>query len=173
MRRPVPIIPSEAACVSTNLFAFSRFRTLLPNGALTTLFSSITSALFLVQRRGRVGGNLSISNLPYILPSSVCSKYCVFTLFTKLPGWGVFLPILVRPFVARLGLESKGPNAQSNRSSKPRGLRNLTKSFDVQGNEREMKARHGGRAGITHTGARCCETYDSDCGFCGSSRASA
>ena len=29
-------------------------------------------------------------NLPYILPSSVCSNPCVFTLFQKLPGWGVY-----------------------------------------------------------------------------------
>ena len=33
-------------------------------------------------------------NLPYILPSSVSSNPCVFTLFTKLPGCTYFLPNL-------------------------------------------------------------------------------
>src|SRR5215467_11404300 len=36
------------------------------------------------------------SSLPYILPSSVYSNSFVFTLFTKLPGRTLFLPILVQ-----------------------------------------------------------------------------
>src|SRR5579859_7601821 len=40
--------------------------------------------------------NVPTSILPYILPSSVYSNSFVFTLFTKLPGWGCILPKLER-----------------------------------------------------------------------------
>ena len=42
-------------------------------------------------------GDNQKSILPYILPSSVCRKPFVFTLFTKLPEWGDILPNLVYP----------------------------------------------------------------------------
>ena len=38
----------------------------------------------------------AIYKVPYILPSSVCSKPRVFTLFQKLPGWGGIIPKLER-----------------------------------------------------------------------------
>src|SRR5215467_7022444 len=37
-------------------------------------------------------------NLPYILPSSVCSNPFLFALFTKLPGCTRVLPKMERPF---------------------------------------------------------------------------
>ena len=118
MRRPVLPIQPRAARVSTNPFAFSQFRTLfypersrgvrprsisfvfkslrtlLRNGALPSPLLSMACALFPMQWGVRVHGHQGTSNLPYNLPSSVCSKSCVFTLFKKLPGCRGFLPIL-------------------------------------------------------------------------------
>ena len=46
-------------------------------------------------------GDMLISILPYILPSSVCCKPFVFTLFTKPPGHTQFLPESERYAVPR------------------------------------------------------------------------
>ena len=47
------------------------------------------------ERAQRVEGSLRHRfQVPYTLPFSVCSKSRLFTLFEKLPGWGVFLPKL-------------------------------------------------------------------------------
>src|SRR5690242_18178858 len=117
-RRSVLLIPPKAACVSNSFpfkwlptlscperrrglrsrsisFVFKSLRTLFRNGALSTPFPSITSALFPMQWGVGVHRHHGTSILPYILPSSVSSKSRVFTLLRKLPGWGVLLPILV------------------------------------------------------------------------------
>src|SRR6266581_3464220 len=52
-RRPYLEDPAGIVCIS-NPFLFMQSRTLLQPWGLPTLFSSITSALFPVQRRGRV-----------------------------------------------------------------------------------------------------------------------
>ena len=51
------------------------------------------SLLLITIQNARGGGSPhSSSSFPYILPSSVCSKSCVFTLFKKLPGCSYFIP---------------------------------------------------------------------------------
>jgi hypothetical protein len=55
---------------------------------LPTIKFCNSSVLITIQNARGGYSPLSSSGLPYILPSSVYSNSCVFTLFTKLPGWG-------------------------------------------------------------------------------------
>ena len=182
MRRQVPLILSEAARVSTNPFPFNQFRACVRDRNALNSFPIKRLRTTLIATEGWVPlppRKSAAYNLPYILPSSVCSKSRVFTLFTKLPGWGVSLPILVhhsmqirrgaREYGVALRQENLTPSSIARQKS--RGLWNLAKSLNVQGNERERRPTR--RAEAVHRGARCCETCDLDCGFCGSSRASA
>ena len=96
----------ENTMPSSNLFCFMHLRTLCTQWRFATPFSSIISPLFPIQRTGSAplfSLYLStlflylVSILPYVLPSSVCRKPFVFTLFTKMPGVGGILPTLVYP----------------------------------------------------------------------------
>src|SRR5215472_17485564 len=94
--------PQRDVCHS-NPSSFNHLPTLCTQRRLGTPFSSTTSALFPVRRRGEEcvfaifqfplsSFQSWVYKVPYILPSSVYSNSFVFTLFTKLPGWGAILP---------------------------------------------------------------------------------
>src|SRR5690348_4193744 len=112
MRRPVLLIQPKAKCASTSSILPSDFRPLscplrlLYFQQLPTVKFCNSSVLITIRIAGDGGSPLSSSSFPYILPSSVSSKFCVFTLFKKLPGWGVFLPILVHPERGHESLET-------------------------------------------------------------------
>src|SRR5579859_862682 len=87
-------ISSPPPTASTLLLAI-RPSTAPPNNLPALCFQSLatikfcnSSVLITIRIAGDGGTSLSSSILPYILPSSVYSNPCVFTLFTKLPGWG-------------------------------------------------------------------------------------
>src|SRR5215470_12080248 len=101
-KRPAPVSPLECAV--------ARFPTTVHSKRLTKSANS-----FRMRTYRKTGGRVphpvppprppftrketTASSLPYILPSSVYSNSFVFILFTKLPGWQGFLPILVHPKV--------------------------------------------------------------------------
>src|SRR5579859_1239905 len=95
MRRPVLLIRSEAKSVPTNPFTFNQFRAHVrdrnalnsfPIKRFRTTFVATEGCVPLHPRKS------AAYKVPYILPSSVSSNPCVFTLFKKPPGWGVSLP---------------------------------------------------------------------------------